>query len=127
MIRSTYLSSSLNSSSVRERMPYLHERELDNILNALADGRLVAIAQDGEIIAAATPEVADELTKRDNEVIDELLKRLGNADKELRSLRQIMREVLAESEPSDFSYRVDDAIDDVERELDRAIGIAEDM
>jgi hypothetical protein len=110
-------------------LPYLTDREVDGIVDAICDGRLVAVADTVEkgITAVASPEVADLLVKHDDDAAGELLEELREANRELDNLRQIMREVLAEKDPSDFEYRLDDAIDDVRKGIDGALTIAEDM
>jgi uncharacterized protein YfcZ (UPF0381/DUF406 family) len=112
-------------------LPYLHPREIDSTLDAIADGDLVAVAdpREGAIIALATPEIAKAITNRPDvkDVVNELLSELREARRELDNLRQIAREVLAEKEPTDWDWKIEDAADDVQKALDGATDHAEDL
>jgi hypothetical protein len=115
------------SSRDRDVMPYLHPREIDSVLDALDDGRLVAVTDSGEIVAVATPDLADEIVKRDDSTVKMLRHELKTALKELSSLATIIGEVMAESRPQDFDYRLHDAAEDVRRALSGAIDASEDL
>jgi hypothetical protein len=112
-------------------LPYLHPREIDSTLDAIDDGGLVAVAdpREGAIIALATPEIAQTIVDRPDveDRVNELLFELREARRELSNLRQIAREVLAEKEPSDWGWKIDDAADDVQKALDGATDHAEDL
>lgn len=111
-------------------LDYLHPREIDSTLDAIDDGGLVAVAdpREGAIIALATPEIAQTIVDRpDADRVAELLAELREARRELSNLRQIAREVLAEKEPSDWGWKIDDAADDVQKALDGATDHAESL
>lgn len=112
--------------------PYLHSREIDGIIDAIDTGELVAIVSEdsthvSEIVALATPDLADEIVKRDNEVVKELQLALADASKELEALKTIIGEVFAEDTPADHRWKLDEAARDVREELDNADLIAEQM
>jgi hypothetical protein len=122
------------SSADRARLPYLTDRELDGIVDAICDGELVAVAdisgqgqRTGQIVAVAVPELADELTNRDPFGVKTMREHLRKTLHELESLRTIIGEVMAEKCPRDFRYRLDDAEADVQRALDSAIDASEDL
>jgi hypothetical protein len=89
----------------------------------------VADPREGAIIALATPEIAQTIVDRPDveDRVNELLFELREARRELSNLRQIAREVLAEKEPSDWGWKIDDAADDVQKALDGATDHAEDL
>jgi hypothetical protein len=130
MIATTFRESGSMPLSV---MPYLHPREIDGVLDAIDDGDLVAIVDSREhihtpeIVALARPELADEIVRRDTEVITELREALKQARKELTSTRDIVREVFAEKEPGDHVWRIESALDDVKSELESATDYAEEL
>jgi len=107
-------------------VPYLHPREVDGILDAIDSGELIAVAESSTtpgystIVALAREDLAESLTKRDDDAIKELQKALQDTRKELQSLRTIIGEVFAEKEPADWRFKLDDAADDVRKALDDA-------
>jgi hypothetical protein len=114
-------------------MPRLTDRELDAILDAIDSGDLVAIADPGKtpgsgaIVALADAEHAAKLTDRDDETIADLQRALNNAKRELDSLKTIIGEVFAETEPADHRWKLEEAARDVRDELDYAITTAEEL
>lgn len=113
-----------------ETLSRLQDREITSIVEAVTDGRLVGIVDQkaGEIVGALTPEYADQLCKSiDNDVLEGLTKHLHDLERELSTLRQIVKEVMAEKEPGDFKYRIDDCIYDAEEILARADAFVEGM
>lgn len=125
-VPSAYMSSSAYADHAAI-LPYLQPREVDTVLDAIGDQRLVPVARDGEIIALAVPEVADRIVADgDRATADQLYSRLRETADELASLRATIGEVFAEKEPADFAYRLHDAGDDVQRALDAAIDTSED-
>jgi uncharacterized protein YfcZ (UPF0381/DUF406 family) len=112
-------------------LPYLHPREIDSTLDAIADGDLVAVAdpREGTIVALATPEIAGTITNRPDveDRVNDLLSELREARRELDNLRQIAREVLAEKEPADWDWKLEEAADDVQKALDGATDHAESL
>jgi hypothetical protein len=112
-------------------MPRLTDRELDSILDAIDSGELLPIADTGPmpgagtIVALADADHAAKLTERDDETIAELRRDLEKASKELDSLRTIIGEVFAESEPRDWKWKLEEAEHDVRKQLDYARGSAD--
>jgi hypothetical protein len=96
-------------------MPRLTDREVDSILDAIDAGELLAIADPGKtpgsgtIVALADADHAAKLTDRDDDTIAELRRELEEASKELDSLRTIIGEVFAETEPRDHRWKLDEA------------------
>jgi hypothetical protein len=126
-VRTTYLPSSVRPDDVTI-LPYLTEHEMNGVLDALCDGRLVAVARDGEIVATAVLEQAERLCEYDDQDLgDYIIAELAEASRELESLREVVREVLAEGVPADFDYRIESAIDDVEKAILHATDHAEDL
>jgi hypothetical protein len=127
-ILTTFMETSYMGAESRSTiLPYVTERELDQVWDATADGRLIAVARDGEVIAVAVPEVAEQLTSHDPDVAGELLAELREARRELRSALDIARETMAERNPGEYLYRVENALDDVRTGLDNAIAQAEEL
>jgi hypothetical protein len=136
-VQTSFVPSYAYSGTGRHVLPYVTDRELDGIMDAVCDGRLVAVAQsaapDGSvqaqraIVAVAAPELADELAARDADALDTLRAELKDATRELRSLRDIIGEVFREERPQDFDYRLHDAAEDVQRAFDRALDASEDL
>lgn len=115
-------------------IPYLREREIDSILDAIDAGDLVAIADSagcapggGTIVALAAPTMVERIAKRDDDSVQDVRDALARAERELSSLVDIIGEVFAEKEPGDFRYRVQDAAHDVQHELAAAVAAAEEM
>jgi hypothetical protein len=108
-------------------LPYLHPREIDNVLDAIDDGRLAAVAQDGEILAVATPAAAEMIVRGNQDTVEELLYGLREATREIDNLRTIVREVMAEKDPAEHAYRIEEAIDDVDKAVNGATDYAENL
>jgi NAD-dependent DNA ligase len=108
-------------------LPYLQPREIDAVLDAIDDQRLVPVARNGEIIALAVPDVADSIANSDPSLPKQLRTQLQMAQHKLESLRTIIGEVMAEEVPQDFDYRLLDTADDVCGALGAAIDISEDL
>jgi hypothetical protein len=131
MIPTTY---SESGSRKLATIPYLHPREVEAAHVALDAGELVAVAKSetgaigyGTIVALARPDLADDLVNRDADLVNDLRYELTEARRELANLRTIVGEVFAEKEPSDHVWKLEDAVDDVDRALDSAVDIAEEM
>lgn len=134
-IRTTFSDAGHHRGARTRTIPYLQPREVAGIMSAVESGALVAVASEtvagaigaGEIVAVATPEIAERLTARDPDLAGELLSELREAARELRNLRTIAGEVMAEREPAEFLYRIENAADDVKKAIDNAIDYAEDL
>jgi antitoxin (DNA-binding transcriptional repressor) of toxin-antitoxin stability system len=130
MIRTTFEQSGSQSLVA---MPYLREREIDGILDAIDSGELIAVADMGDAIASSTiaalarPDVADALTKRGDEAIKQLIEDLQEARREVRSLTDIIGEVFAEDAPSDHAWKIEEAARDVSTQIEYAIDTTETM
>lgn len=118
-------------------LPYLHPRELEDATDALNDGRFVAVAvpasvsppTDGEIVALVSPEYAERFVAGigGEDVVADLRDELRGANKELQTLREIVREAMAEKDPTSRAERIDAAIVDVVECVDRALDHTEDL
>jgi hypothetical protein len=132
-IPTTYTEVSPIASAELIQLPSLREREYDAICDALADGALVALASADEIVGALTPEHADaylalaeDKPARDRRA-EKVAAELHSLSEELRTLRQIVREVMAEKRPQDFDHRIAACIDDAEGILKGATELAEEL
>lgn len=141
-VATTYVPSN-HASCARELavLPSLREREFDGVCDALADGQLVALVLSGsehevcfsEIVGALTPEYADALVSLTEEkpARDKRAEKLGTELQSLRAelttLREIVREVMAEKCPQDFTHRIGGCVDDAEGILKDAIEMAEEL
>jgi len=118
-LRTTFLPRIGRSDHRPVILPSITERELDQVWDATADGTLLAVAHEGELIACATREWADRIVNGpDQNAINALDAALLRAQDELRSLRDIIGEVMSEANPRDHRWRLDDAALDVEKQLD---------
>lgn len=120
MIASTFQSV---TAADRTILPYLHPREIDNVLDAIDSGELRAVVDEqGAIIALAQSDVADTIAAQDgtDEVIQDVRHALDEATRELNSLREIVREVMVEKHPPDHDYRIENAADDVQSAIAQA-------
>lgn len=122
------------NSGAHAIVPRLTERETDYVLDALDAGELLAIADTsgtpgaGTIVALADVDTADTIVKRlDRETVNELKRELDDARKELDSLRTIIGEVFAESDPADHKWKLEDAAADVAKSLGYAIDSSEEL
>lgn len=111
-------------------LPRPTDREIAQILAAVESGELVPVIDvqplgGSPIVAVVTADYADRLIA--SEEADSLRDELRDAAAELSTLRTIIGEVMAEKEPADFAYRLEDAVDDVQAALDRAVDHAEDL
>lgn len=127
MTRTTYVPG--YSSATIQTIPYLTTRERDGIIDALDAGELVGVvdADANAIVAVATPQLADQLEHRDDDALKCLDRELAIALSEIQSLTDIIGEVLAEKEPSDYRYRLEDAAYDVRKAIAGAIDVTEGM
>jgi hypothetical protein len=116
-----------------ETLSRLQDREIASIVEAVTDGRLVGVVDHkaGEIVGALMPEYADQLCADTNDnrfdASSYLAQNLMELQNELVTLRQIVKEVMAEKEPGDFQYRIDDCIYDAESFLESANSVVEEM
>jgi len=129
-IATTYIES---GSRPLATVPYLHPREVDGILDAIDSGELIAVSESSTtpgystIVALAREDIADSLANRDDAAIKQLKRDLANALREIKSLEEIIGEVFAENEPSDWSWRLEHAALDVRERIEAAIDNAEEM
>jgi predicted RNA-binding protein len=122
-IASTYW----DTDTIPAILPYLQPREIDNVLDAIDDGRLAAVAQDGEILAVATPAAAEMIVRSNQDAVEDLLAELREAIRELGNLRTIVGEVMVEKDPAEHVYRIEEAIDDVSKAINGATDYAENL
>lgn len=144
-IASTYAPGYIGAPTELTRLPYLREAEYDGICDALADGRLVAIAcavrcTDGtasparaEIVGALAPESADEYVRLAEErqarerQATAMAEQLHELKAQLQAAREIVGEVMAEKRPQDFNGRIEAALADADYTLTGAIDMTEEL
>jgi hypothetical protein len=105
----------------------LTDRERDAIVAALDTGELVPIVDvqpllGSAIIGALTPDHAEAFASAPDPIhlAGEITAELDQAERELDSLREIIRETLREREPIDYESRLMLAVDDVETAIENA-------
>jgi hypothetical protein len=116
-----------------QTLPRLTERERASVVTAMDAGELVPVINSqptsgAEIVAVVAPDHLERFcTEPDDWTRTTIDNRLAELSNELDSLREIVREVMAEKQPADFRYRILDSLSDAVDLLKLAQDAAESL